>query len=254
MNGPYSGGLDGTCVKENTLSIWTTWQYTVCVARRAGKTCFKYGKLLWGTQGAAKLLKPTGCFGTSLPPTLHLTCTNIPKLEMCGGRVINHKKKQKKNMTILLSINKHVENDILDIYLYHTVHIYLWFICIIWQLQLKCTMLCSFIETSSFPCTRPNRSPLFSLFQFDNEYQFNDSVKTLLSRLPKQRYLKSICEELHHFKIMKKYVGCMCTRRVFLISWDYCAVRVATYIYQGLTDLLMVYSLSISQVYCIRKF
>ncbi|CAF88367.1 unnamed protein product, partial [Tetraodon nigroviridis] len=37
-----------------------------------------------------------------------------------------------------------------------------------------------------------------------NEYQFNISVKTLLSRLPKQRYLKSICDELHHFKIMKK--------------------------------------------------
>lgn len=70
-------------------------------------------------------------------------------------------------------------------------------------------MLCSFIETSSFPCSRPNRFPLFSLFQFDSEYQFNDSVKTLLSRLPKQRYLKSICEELHRFKIMKKYVGCI---------------------------------------------
>lgn len=43
-----------------------------------------------------------------------------------------------------------------------------------------------------------------SLPQFDNDYQFNSSVKTLLSRLPKQRYLKSICDELHHFKIIKK--------------------------------------------------
>uniref|UniRef100_A0AAQ6AAV9 non-specific serine/threonine protein kinase n=1 Tax=Amphiprion ocellaris TaxID=80972 RepID=A0AAQ6AAV9_AMPOC len=33
--------------------------------------------------------------------------------------------------------------------------------------------------------------------------QFNGSVKTLLSRLPKQRYLKSICDEIHHFKIAK---------------------------------------------------
>lgn len=48
---------------------------------------------------------------------------------MCGGQVINHKKK--KNMKILLSVNKHVENDILDIYLYHTVHtfmIYLYYL------------------------------------------------------------------------------------------------------------------------------
>lgn len=40
--------------------------------------------------------------------------------------------------------------------------------------------------------------------QFDSEFQFNSSVKTLLSRLPKQRYLKSICDELHRFKIAKK--------------------------------------------------
>lgn len=40
--------------------------------------------------------------------------------------------------------------------------------------------------------------------QFDNEHQFNSSVKTLLSRLPRQRYLKSICDELHQFKIVKK--------------------------------------------------
>uniref|UniRef100_A0A673CBT0 eIF-2-alpha kinase GCN2 n=1 Tax=Sphaeramia orbicularis TaxID=375764 RepID=A0A673CBT0_9TELE len=40
---------------------------------------------------------------------------------------------------------------------------------------------------------------------FESEDQFNSSVKTLLSRLPKQRYLKSICEEIHHFKIVKKY-------------------------------------------------
>lgn len=43
--------------------------------------------------------------------------------------------------------------------------------------------------------------------QFDSEFQFDSSVKTLLSRLPKQRYLKSICDELHRFKIAKKYVA-----------------------------------------------
>uniref|UniRef100_A0A8D0CTB9 eIF-2-alpha kinase GCN2 n=1 Tax=Sander lucioperca TaxID=283035 RepID=A0A8D0CTB9_SANLU len=41
--------------------------------------------------------------------------------------------------------------------------------------------------------------PLLSLpIPFDSEEQFNSSVKTLLSRLPKQRYLKSICDEIHH--------------------------------------------------------
>uniref|UniRef100_A0A3Q3NKE2 eIF-2-alpha kinase GCN2 n=1 Tax=Labrus bergylta TaxID=56723 RepID=A0A3Q3NKE2_9LABR len=46
---------------------------------------------------------------------------------------------------------------------------------------------------------------LASLFlQFDTEEQFNSSVKTLLSRLPKQRYLKSICDEIHHFKMAKR--------------------------------------------------
>lgn len=44
----------------------------------------------------------------------------------------------------------------------------------------------------------------FLSLEFDSEGQFNSSVKTLLSRLPKQRYLKSICEELHHLKIAKK--------------------------------------------------
>ncbi|XP_049451917.1 eIF-2-alpha kinase GCN2 isoform X1 [Epinephelus fuscoguttatus] len=44
----------------------------------------------------------------------------------------------------------------------------------------------------------------FLSLEFDSEEQFNSSVKTLLSRLPKQRYLKSICEEIHHFKITKK--------------------------------------------------
>ncbi|MBN3305085.1 E2AK4 kinase, partial [Amia calva] len=39
-----------------------------------------------------------------------------------------------------------------------------------------------------------------------DEQQFNSSVKQLLSRHPKQRYLKSICEEIHHFKIVKRYV------------------------------------------------
>ncbi|KAF3844746.1 hypothetical protein F7725_007909 [Dissostichus mawsoni] len=44
----------------------------------------------------------------------------------------------------------------------------------------------------------------FLSLEFDSEEQFNSSVKTLLSRLPKQRYLKSICDEIHHFKITKK--------------------------------------------------
>uniref|UniRef100_A0A672HFN0 non-specific serine/threonine protein kinase n=1 Tax=Salarias fasciatus TaxID=181472 RepID=A0A672HFN0_SALFA len=42
------------------------------------------------------------------------------------------------------------------------------------------------------------------VFQFESEDLFNSSVKTLLSRLPKQRYLKSICEEIHHLKITKR--------------------------------------------------
>ncbi|KAM7402881.1 hypothetical protein PAMA_003688 [Pampus argenteus] len=44
----------------------------------------------------------------------------------------------------------------------------------------------------------------FLSLEFDGEQQFNSSVKTLLSRLPKQRYLKSICEEIHRFKIIKR--------------------------------------------------
>lgn len=44
----------------------------------------------------------------------------------------------------------------------------------------------------------------FLSLEFESEDQFNGSVKTLLSRLPKQRYLKSICDEIHHFKIVKK--------------------------------------------------
>ncbi|XP_051242159.1 eIF-2-alpha kinase GCN2 [Dicentrarchus labrax] len=44
----------------------------------------------------------------------------------------------------------------------------------------------------------------FLSLEFDSEDQFNSSVKTLLSRLPKQRYLKSICDEIHHFKITKR--------------------------------------------------
>ncbi|XP_077096596.1 eIF-2-alpha kinase GCN2-like isoform X1 [Siphateles boraxobius] len=44
----------------------------------------------------------------------------------------------------------------------------------------------------------------FLSLEFDSEEQFNISVKTLLSRLPKQRYLKSICEQIHHFKIYKR--------------------------------------------------
>ncbi|XP_069049406.1 eIF-2-alpha kinase GCN2 isoform X1 [Lepisosteus oculatus] len=37
-----------------------------------------------------------------------------------------------------------------------------------------------------------------------DEQMFNASVKQLLSRHPKQRYLKSICEEIHHFKLVKR--------------------------------------------------
>ncbi|XP_072314052.1 eIF-2-alpha kinase GCN2 [Eucyclogobius newberryi] len=44
----------------------------------------------------------------------------------------------------------------------------------------------------------------FLSLEFDNEEQFNSSVKTLLSRLPKQRYLKSICDEVHNLKIIKR--------------------------------------------------
>ncbi|XP_030637296.1 eIF-2-alpha kinase GCN2 [Chanos chanos] len=44
----------------------------------------------------------------------------------------------------------------------------------------------------------------FLSLEFESEEQFNVSVKNLLSRHPKQRYLKSICEELHHFKIVKR--------------------------------------------------
>ncbi|KAM6969279.1 eIF-2-alpha kinase GCN2 [Tautogolabrus adspersus] len=44
----------------------------------------------------------------------------------------------------------------------------------------------------------------FLSLEFDSEEQFNSSVKTLLSRLPKQRYLKSICDEIHQYKIAKR--------------------------------------------------
>uniref|UniRef100_A0A8C8DLJ2 non-specific serine/threonine protein kinase n=1 Tax=Oryzias sinensis TaxID=183150 RepID=A0A8C8DLJ2_9TELE len=44
----------------------------------------------------------------------------------------------------------------------------------------------------------------FLSLEFESEEQFNSSVKTLLSHLPKQRYLKSICDEIHHFKITKR--------------------------------------------------
>ncbi|KAJ8290413.1 hypothetical protein GJAV_G00012550 [Gymnothorax javanicus] len=40
--------------------------------------------------------------------------------------------------------------------------------------------------------------------EFDGEEQFNASVKHLLSRQPKQRYLKAICDEVHRFKIVKR--------------------------------------------------
>ncbi|XP_017268281.1 eIF-2-alpha kinase GCN2 [Kryptolebias marmoratus] len=44
----------------------------------------------------------------------------------------------------------------------------------------------------------------FLSLEFESEEQFNSSIKTLLSRLPKQRYLKSICDEIYQFKITKR--------------------------------------------------
>ncbi|XP_053702069.1 eIF-2-alpha kinase GCN2 isoform X1 [Synchiropus splendidus] len=44
----------------------------------------------------------------------------------------------------------------------------------------------------------------FLSLEFDSDEQFNSSVKTLLSRLPKQRYLKSICDAIHDLKITKR--------------------------------------------------
>uniref|UniRef100_A0A8C4ZCU3 non-specific serine/threonine protein kinase n=1 Tax=Gadus morhua TaxID=8049 RepID=A0A8C4ZCU3_GADMO len=40
---------------------------------------------------------------------------------------------------------------------------------------------------------------------FESEEQFNISVSHLLSRLPKQRYLKSICDEIHRLKMVKNH-------------------------------------------------
>ncbi|KAM3594076.1 uncharacterized protein V6R79_001838 [Siganus canaliculatus] len=54
----------------------------------------------------------------------------------------------------------------------------------------------------------------FRSLEFESEDQFNSSVKTLLSRLPKQRYLKSICDEIHHLKFAKKVaVVALCSYR-----------------------------------------
>ncbi|CAL8286275.1 unnamed protein product [Lota lota] len=44
----------------------------------------------------------------------------------------------------------------------------------------------------------------FLALEFESEEQFNISVSHLLSRLPKQRYLKSICDEIHRFKMVKR--------------------------------------------------
>ncbi|XP_057714793.1 eIF-2-alpha kinase GCN2 [Corythoichthys intestinalis] len=44
----------------------------------------------------------------------------------------------------------------------------------------------------------------FLSLEFESEEQYNNSVKTLLSRLPKQRYLKSICDEIHTLKMTKR--------------------------------------------------
>uniref|UniRef100_A0A7N6A528 non-specific serine/threonine protein kinase n=1 Tax=Anabas testudineus TaxID=64144 RepID=A0A7N6A528_ANATE len=64
--------------------------------------------------------------------------------------------------------------------------------------------------------------------------QFNSSVKTLLSRLPKQRYLKSICEEIHHFKITKRCVD-LCDWRPL----DICVLTVTVTPKGNLTDLVL---------------
>uniref|UniRef100_A0A7N6FD38 non-specific serine/threonine protein kinase n=1 Tax=Anabas testudineus TaxID=64144 RepID=A0A7N6FD38_ANATE len=66
------------------------------------------------------------------------------------------------------------------------------------------------------------------------EEQFNSSVKTLLSRLPKQRYLKSICEEIHHFKITKRCVD-LCDWRPL----DICVLTVTVTPKGNLTDLVL---------------
>ncbi|XP_077411506.1 eIF-2-alpha kinase GCN2 [Vanacampus margaritifer] len=44
----------------------------------------------------------------------------------------------------------------------------------------------------------------FLSLEFENEELYNSSVRTLLSRLPKQRYLKSICDEIHTLKMTKR--------------------------------------------------
>uniref|UniRef100_H2ZTP2 Eukaryotic translation initiation factor 2 alpha kinase 4 n=1 Tax=Latimeria chalumnae TaxID=7897 RepID=H2ZTP2_LATCH len=45
---------------------------------------------------------------------------------------------------------------------------------------------------------------LLSLECYADEQTFYASVKQLMSRLPKQRYLKSVCDEIYHFKIEKR--------------------------------------------------
>ncbi|EDL79859.1 eukaryotic translation initiation factor 2 alpha kinase 4 (predicted), isoform CRA_c [Rattus norvegicus] len=37
-----------------------------------------------------------------------------------------------------------------------------------------------------------------------DEQAFNTTVKQLLSRLPKQRYLKLVCDEIYNIKVEKK--------------------------------------------------
>uniref|UniRef100_A0A674EFZ3 non-specific serine/threonine protein kinase n=1 Tax=Salmo trutta TaxID=8032 RepID=A0A674EFZ3_SALTR len=58
-----------------------------------------------------------------------------------------------------------------------------------------------------------------SSLQFDGDEQFNVSVKRLLSRLPKQRYLKSICEEIHCFKILKRCVAVLKKKKKIQALW-----------------------------------
>lgn len=79
----------------------------------------------------------------------------------------------------------------------------------IWTSTSQVQFLCHL--ALNLPCSVALTPALFlsCSFQFDSEYQFNSSVKSLLSRLPKQRYLKSICDDLHSFKFVKKYVGCI---------------------------------------------
>uniref|UniRef100_A0AAR2JGZ3 eIF-2-alpha kinase GCN2 n=1 Tax=Pygocentrus nattereri TaxID=42514 RepID=A0AAR2JGZ3_PYGNA len=85
------------------------------------------------------------------------------------------------------------------------------------QLRCCCTLTLSHLLTHWLLCNFDNLVSLHSQVDLPKETlinflslevckeQFNMSVKNLLSRLPKQRYLKSICEEINRFKFIKRY-------------------------------------------------